>query len=112
MNQCIFLPKDIKNIIIEYTFPPNRWIIKNKKEIIKIFKISGALNTCVVDPNLLFNNILRIELLRISKNILKIKQLETFLVTGRYFHYIKGYHNYCKYIYGNTYHIIGLKYLY
>jgi hypothetical protein len=120
MNQCIFLPKDIKNIIIEYILPPKRWIIKNKKEITKIFELpkcfnyvyiipcSGKLNTTKEN----FFNILCCELCIISKNIRKIKQFEIdILNTKGYFQNLESYYTYSIYIHGHIHNKIGLKYM-
>jgi hypothetical protein len=123
MNKCIFLPEDIKNIIIEYTLPPKRWIIKNKKEIARIFDVSldnlhffgyvyvipydGKLNT----TKEIFYNILCAELSIISESIRRLKHLEIDRLTSKYQQDLTGHFKYSVYIHNHIYEIIALKYM-
>jgi hypothetical protein len=126
MNKCIFLPKDIKNIIIEYTLPPKRWIIKNKKEITEILKLPERFDDVYSVPydgkicttKAMFGNILCAELCIIAENIRERKQLEIdILHTCRYFHDLIYFHDlvyhrsYSVYIHGHMHDRIALKYM-
>jgi hypothetical protein len=126
MNQCIILPEDIKNIIIEYILPPKRWIIKNKKEITKILKLPEFFDDVYSVPyddkmcttKAMFSNVLCFELCIIAENIRKRKKLEIdILSTGQsfhdllYFHDFVYNHSYSVYIHGHMHDIIALKYM-
>jgi hypothetical protein len=123
MNNCVFLPKDIKNIIIEYILPPTKWTDKKKKEIAKIFKMPTRFDYIYISPSYgklnttseIFYNVLSSELYMISENIKKIKMLEINILntstTCTYFQNIVSHYTYSIYIHGHIHDKNLLKYL-